>query len=75
MADVLAKSVLVDGTKLLHQNNRGQFQTVLAINKIMRRQPRLYTDLAGNGGYNNGRTEPVAHIILDNHHRAVALLF
>lgn len=75
MTDVLAKPVLVDGAELLHQNNRGQFQTVLAINKIMRRQTGLYPDLAGNSGNNDRRAEPITYIVLDNHHRAVALLF
>ena len=74
MADVLVQPALVHGAELLQQDDRRKLQTVLRVNKVVRRQLGLDAHLAGNGGNDDRGAVPVSDIVLNDNDRAIALL-
>lgn len=75
MSNLVREPLLIDGANLFQQDHGIAVETVcLCVNLNMRGQLSLL-DLGRNGSHNNGRTESVADIILDDQNRPNPALF
>lgn len=74
-SDVGCQAVLVDSAKLLRENDRRGFQTGLLADFIMGGEFGLCAVLTCHSGDNDRGAVLIADVILDDDHRAVAVLF
>lgn len=74
MSDVCAQTFLVNGAELFQKNERGQFQPVFRLEKIVSGQLGLGVHFAGYGRHNDGGAVFVPRVVLKNKDGAIAFL-
>ena len=72
--DVLSQSSLVHGSDLLQHDHGGLHKPTPRLQMVVGGQIGFRPDLRGNRRHDGGGTVPVANIVLDNDHRAIAVL-
>ena len=74
LSDVLNQPSFVHGSDLLQHDHGRLHKTAPRLQMVVRGQIRLGLNLRGNRRHNGGGTMPISHIILDDDHRAIAVL-
>ena len=74
LSNVLNQPGLVHGSDLLQHDHGGLHKPTPRLQMVVGGQIGFRPDLRGNRRHNGGGTMPISHIILDDDHRAIAVL-